>query len=182
MVFAMQFASLIFGRAKYDIQNRIVKLSAAIQRKTKEINRLDKQLASEKRSAINAAKMKHNSIFSSSVLMNSLAGDYKNLFNADGSYNYKYLETEAGKGDLAMFQQQYATRQQVGQNTLGQTLAQIEDYFEEQRTMFIEPLQDEEADLKAEKETLTMQLETAKGSEQQAKQMAQDNIKGLFGN
>lgn len=179
----------VFGRiwalkVKLNIQNRMSSITRSVIQLGNKITRSEKQLNSQKRADINAAKMQNNqqySMQSASVFLRQ-SGQYNELFMDDGSFNRDFLATTAGQSLYDSYSKSLSQYSQIGTQTLNETLAQIEDYYDSMYAMQIEPMKDEQTDMETEKAGLQLQLEAANAMEQQEKQFADANLKSMFDN
>lgn len=179
----------IFGKiyaltGKLAAQNRVSSITRQIARLTKDIGRAEKQFNSEKRAAINQAKMMSNSVFGMANIMasGSVPAEYASLFTdvKKGQLDMSKAGTDEFKTLYAQFQQWQSGMQQFGQNQLNQTLAMIEDQYDAQYEMTIQAMKDEQVDLEAEKATAEAQVQIYEGMEKQEGEFAKKNIQNTF--
>lgn len=178
------FAHIFAIRQRLNIQNQLSSINRSIARITKRITRTEQQLNSQKRAETTQVKQYYTNMYSSNTFMQMAMND------ENGTYNSLFDKTTGGfKQDAwsqanASLWNQFQTSQQEfkaqGQQQMQYLLDQIEENYENEYQCIVESLKDEQADLEAEKESLTAQLEATKGMEEQEKQFAQSNLKSMF--
>lgn len=174
------FGQIFAGKGKLQAQQEVSRITREITRITKDIGRLTKQMSQNKRMETNAAKQQY-SIFGQAQISASLAQDstYAKIFT-NGVLDYKKAQTEEGQIIYKEYNQALQTQTMMSQNTLQQALDEIENKYEQYQELVIEPLNEEQADLKAQQDVANALVKELEGAEQQEKQFAESNIKGMF--
>ncbi|MCM1009311.1 MAG: hypothetical protein NC390_00345 [Fusobacterium sp.] len=174
------FGQIFAVKGKLRAQQEVSRITREVTKITRDIGRLTKQMSQNKRMELNAAKQQY-SVFGQAQISAGLAQDSKfaSIFT-NGVLDFKKAQTEEGQIIYKEYNQAVQTQTMMAQNSLQQTLDEIENKYEQYQELVIEPLNEEEADLKEQKTVAEARMEEFKGMEQQEKQFAQDNIKGMF--
>lgn len=175
------FGQIFAKGRKIDAQQRVSSIIREITRVSKNISRAERQANQQKRAATNEIKRQF-SIFTTPQIQANVAAQMKgnaefaDLFNEDGSMNYK------NQALWQQFNEEVNTQKMIAQNNMQQQLDQIEEQYEQFQEITIQGLKDEQTDLEAEKLTAENDVKLYEGMEQTEKQFADSNIKGMFSN
>lgn len=186
------FNKLFAGKRMRSLQNRLLDVSRQIQRAQKDYAREQKIMQSEKREALNQIRgmgqyqqmgMANAAQASLAGLQSSIFGsflqgkDINNLSNEDRQ-TYSNLTTQY-QMEASMFNTQNSSMMQMLQSNMAQQQSQIEQYYEMQEEMVLQPLKDLEEDLMHEKETIESQLQTATQDYESSKEGEKSSMKNL---
>ena len=130
----------------------------------------------QQKSMINSLQVQANTanIIAQQSLQASMMGQFQGVdFSAD--------KEKMGAYQIASSEYQQALSQVKAQNDimLAQQKQQIEDYFDQLKETQLEPLKDEEDELKSEKESLESQILLAKNDYDACKEMEKDGSKQM---
>jgi len=182
-VFTQVLGAVGFAR----VTSRINAILRDISKTQKQVKQKTTQINSWKRAQQNAVKQKYSMCMNMSIFASQadqLSGGYfsnaeTGILNADGSLNQQKAMQNQGVYNSLMnvMSQQKA----MAQNAQAQELAQIDDEVESFMEREVEPLNEYEADLKAEKAVLDNQKIVYEQMEKTGKEQAQESFKNMFG-
>ncbi len=174
------FGKIFAKQQKLTAQAKVSRINREITRITKNISRAERQANQQKRAATNSLKQEF-SIFTTQNIQASVVAsakanpEMKDLFNEDGTMNYK------NQALWQKFNEEVSTQKMIAQNELQRQLDEIEEQYEQFQEITLQALKDEQADLEAEKATAEAQIQLFEGMEKQEGEFAKSNIQGMFG-
>lgn len=170
------YVKIMAAKLKLSIQHRIISAQSKLQRVTKEIANMERNLTSQQRSAELAMRNQmQGSIFnfarSSGIDMN----------NPGSLMNMQQVTLPDGRTvSGSEFMQAFSLTQQQMQYQYAQAQSVWGDYFENIKEAQLEPLKNMESQLTTQIESDKMRLSVAEAQEKTGEQFAQSGIKDLM--
>lgn len=170
--FTGAYLKIMTGKMKRQLQNRLVQVTMQMNRVTKQIGDMEKQLQSQENSMKNAIKFNASqSIFS---MMQ------KNGFGA--GFADKVTNDTKGSAFLQEQQQAYQYYQAYVQQQSNMNQEYITQMFDMYREAQLEPLKNMEDSLATEKATLETRIQTLSDQEKAAQDMEKQGAKDMAPN
>ena len=176
------FGKLAAGQRKRDIQARMMRIQSKLRIATRQVSNVSKMLENNKKAEINLV----NSTFAS--LSMAVSTNVNNAMQAQNSDLWQRGQTGQLQDQqeitnynnmLTLSQQNLAQFKSQIEATKAFQLQQIEDKYEYQNDMLLEPLKMEENALQLEKDSLESQLQIADADYKACQQMEQADAKDM---
>ncbi len=172
------FGKIFAIKGRFEAQQKVSHLTRAIHKIVRRIGREEKQMAQSKRAEMNHIRQSF-SVFSQGNIARQVmgSGEFEGLFK-NGVLDQDFARENQVVYD--QYQQAVASAKVVAQNDMQAALDEIETKYEYLNEMIIEPLNDEQADLEAQKVTAEAEIKVCEGMEKQEGEFANNNFQRMF--
>lgn len=178
------YGKISAGLRKHRIQAEMMRVQAKVQRASRQVSNMEKQLQQQKKLELNNLTFMQN--MAGSMLNTTAAGLTEGMtpellakFTGGAGWNSGSTLSDDEKIIYGNYQNLLTQLKTGNEMTASQLKQQIEDKYDSLEQIMLDPLKDEEEELKMEKMQLESQLELASQDYEECKKMEQDGAKEM---